>query len=106
MKTLYELRISLFRGVQLTEIVIEKETPKQYKVSGSKMYRSIVNKSEIGRVLDGTLKSEYHIWFEDLSELPRFKKELIEQLNKDLNDLMEQASSLEDQIEQLNKLGE
>lgn len=106
MKTLYELRISLFFGVQLTELVIEKETPKQYKVSGSKMYRSIIKKSEIGRVLDGALKSAYNIWFEDLADLPRFKEELINQLNKDLHDLLDDATRIENQIEQLRELGE
>ena len=105
MTNLYELRISIFKGIEFNELKVEKETPKQFKVSGSKMFRNTINKSETERISTGAVKSEYHVWFTDLADLPRFKQELIEQLQDDLDGLLERAGELETQIEDLNKLG-
>lgn len=101
---LYELRITHFKGIELTELTVEKETAKQFKVSGSKLYRNTINKSETERVQRGSFPHEYFVWFTDLAELSNFKLDMITLLQCDLEALLDKASEIETNIETLKSL--
>lgn len=102
---LYELTITPTEGIELIELAVEKETAKQFKVKrGSKLFRSVINKYETEHVCESHFANEYHVWFTDLADLPRFKEEIIERLNQDLEKLLTRASTLETHIENLKRL--
>lgn len=62
--------------VDMFYVKVETETPKQYKIDDSRVYRNVVNKSELYNMTYG------HMFGLD-------KNELIKQWNKDINELIE-----------------
>lgn len=101
---LYELAINRLYGVSFKQLEVTQRTPKQFKVKGSTQYRSVVNDSETNRILHGTRPEEYVIWFTDLNDLPKFKKEILEVLEKDFARIERAMERIKKDIQIINEL--
>lgn len=86
---LYLIRTWINNESIIIDVKIEKETLKQYKISGKKVFRKTINKDDLYKILDNSVfgfdlnkcKSEWNKHIENRIEI---KKETIEKLRKQL----------------------
>lgn len=78
---LYVIKERFDGTVDVFEVTVETETPKQYKIDDSRVYRSVVNKSELYSMVYG------HMFGSN-------RKELIKKWNERTNEQIEKYSRL------------
>lgn len=89
--------------VLVHELKVEKETPRQVLVTGSKIYKSRFNVNELGKLHESSIHKCVVVKGEE--NIPKAIETIRETTLREINALTKKLSSLNTIVKELNKLG-